>query len=58
MRRSTEGDVSVGKRDHEESQRQEVPEQVRKGEPGRIGKGPVYTALEQGGCKYELGETG
>lgn len=50
--------MSVGKRDHEESQRQEVPEQVRKGEPGRIEKGPSYTALEQGGCRYELGETG
>lgn len=50
--------MSVGKRDHEESQRQEVPEQVRKGEPGRIGKEPAPTALEQGGCKYELDETG
>lgn len=50
--------MSVGKRDCEESQRQEAPEQVRKGEPGRIGKEPARTALEQGGCKYELGETG
>lgn len=37
--------MSVGKRDHEESQRQEVPEQVHKGEPGRRGKEPACTAL-------------